>query len=245
MKIIVLGDTHGRDYWKKIITKESYDKVIFIGDYFDSHDPGSYSTQQILNFREIIKFKKENSDKVILLLGNHDFHYLPGINEHYSGYQSHASFDIQEILKENLELLQVCHIENNFLFVHAGITNTWLKLRDTKLEEINDLLKTNYSILGFTPGRYYDPYGDEICQSPIWVRPDSLYRDKIEGYHQVVGHTTQLKGINLDYTDHQTRSFDPNVKRYNVILVDALTKDNFPPQYLVIENDIPKVVNFE
>ena len=38
---IVIGDTHGRNYWKKIIKHENPNRVIFIGDYFDSFDiPG-------------------------------------------------------------------------------------------------------------------------------------------------------------------------------------------------------------
>ncbi len=37
MKTIVIGDIHGRTSWKDIIEKEqTWDKVIFIGDYFDS-----------------------------------------------------------------------------------------------------------------------------------------------------------------------------------------------------------------
>ena len=33
--------------------------------------------------------------------------------------------------------------------------------------------------------------GDEICQTPIWVRPYSLRSDKLDYYIQVVGHTPQ------------------------------------------------------
>ena len=36
-KVIVLGDTHGRDIWKKIVeANPDADLFIFIGDYFDS-----------------------------------------------------------------------------------------------------------------------------------------------------------------------------------------------------------------
>ena len=33
MKLLALGDIHGRDIWQKIISIETYDKVIFIGHY--------------------------------------------------------------------------------------------------------------------------------------------------------------------------------------------------------------------
>ena len=38
MKTIAIGDIHGLSIWKDIINKENPDKVIFIGDYFDSFD---------------------------------------------------------------------------------------------------------------------------------------------------------------------------------------------------------------
>ena len=35
-KTIIIGDIHGRDIWKNIVAQEQADRVIFIGDYFDS-----------------------------------------------------------------------------------------------------------------------------------------------------------------------------------------------------------------
>lgn len=71
MKIIALGDIHGRDIWKDIVKKESdADKIVFVGDYVDTHDNIS-PYKQVDNFKEIVEYKKENKDKVILLIGNH------------------------------------------------------------------------------------------------------------------------------------------------------------------------------
>ena len=88
MKLIALGDTHGRLNWKDIVAKEleSSDRVIFIGDYFDTHYDET-PEQQLSNFNDIVTFKKANIDKVTLLIGNHDMHYLSGVNESYSGFQ--------------------------------------------------------------------------------------------------------------------------------------------------------------
>ena len=57
--------------------------IIFLGDYFDSRDGISIGDQQ-KNFDDILKFKELNTDKVKLLFGNHDYHYLPHVQEHYS-----------------------------------------------------------------------------------------------------------------------------------------------------------------
>ena len=58
MKTLFLGDTHGRSVWKKIVEKENPDRVIFIGDYFDSFDiPG---IEQIHNFKEIVDLYRKS-----------------------------------------------------------------------------------------------------------------------------------------------------------------------------------------
>ena len=52
MKTLILGDIHGRDIWEDIFNKELPDRVIFMGDYFDSFDiPGVI---QMDNFKNII-----------------------------------------------------------------------------------------------------------------------------------------------------------------------------------------------
>lgn len=200
MKILAVGDTHGRTNWKQIVANNTFDKIIFIGDYFDTHDDIS-PEQQKNNFKEIIAYKKQNVDNVELLIGNHDFHYLKGISEHYSGYQASQYFDFQELLQEaiKLDFLKICHIHNNFLFVHAGITKTWCYNHDIDISNlessINELFKYTPQSFCFRVGANFSMYGDDICQSPIWVRPRSLYIDKIDNYIQVVGHTIQDKLI--------------------------------------------------
>lgn len=75
MKVLILGDIHGRKVWKEIIEKENADKIIFLGDYVSTHD-GISEEEQIENLEEILSFKEENPEKVILLRGNHDVQHL-------------------------------------------------------------------------------------------------------------------------------------------------------------------------
>lgn len=199
-KLIVIGDIHGRNIWKQIVNQD-FNKFIFIGDYFDSHYSGYLANRQIENFKDIIQFKRDNFNKVVLLVGNHDFHYMQGVGEHYSGYQSMYQFDIQEQLTLNRDCLQMCYINNNYLFTHAGVSKTWCNRNDIDVlttmnleQDIND--KFNYQLFKsfrFTSGDNYSEYGDDITQSPIWIRPNSLNKDGICGYTQINGHTTQDK----------------------------------------------------
>lgn len=193
-KITIIGDIHGRTVWKKIVEKESdSDFFIFLGDYADSYEnltPGF----QINNFKEILKFKDENPHKVVLLVGNHDLHYV--IGEQWSRWSLKTQELFNELKLRDLILngtLQACkHFPSKQLwFSHAGITNTWL--RNYRLlfneKEINDLLIEDPNCFGFLGDNYSDPYGDDVFQSPTWIRPTSLNDDLPYEGIQFVGHT--------------------------------------------------------
>jgi hypothetical protein len=197
MKTVILGDTHGRDYWKSIVANEAPDRVIFIGDYFDSFD--NTAVEQMHNFKEIIDWKQSGQSEVIMLIGNHDYHYMRGVTQYYSGYQSGARPAIEQLLYENRQHMQMCYQMGDFLFTHAGVSYDWLKINkwegwESVEEKINDLWEYTPNVFSFA-GR--DPYGDSKISSPIWIRPYSLQaanRDTLrDQFIQVVGHTTQGK----------------------------------------------------
>jgi hypothetical protein len=199
MKLIAIGDIHGRTDWKQIVSNIDFDKVVFVGDYFDT-DEDITPEQQKSNFEDLLTYKKENMNKVVLLLGNHDFHYLRNVNETYYGFQELHKTDFQKMLHKAIDsdLMQMCFIYKNYLFSHAGVTKTWLSnngyINNEPLEIfINNLFKNQPLAFIFTIGVNNSTYGDDVCQSPIWVRPQSLLIDALIDYIQIVGHTTQIK----------------------------------------------------
>jgi predicted phosphodiesterase len=224
MKIIALGDTHGRDTWKSIVKTEleSSDKIIFIGDYFDSRDDIDASAQ-IENFKQILDLKKTNPDKIVLLIGNHDFHYLKGCGETYSGYQQYAAMDINEVLQPALSSghIQICHVFDEYIFSHAGLTQTWCENNDIDLfnieESVNVKFMKSMESFKFEYGENLDRSGDDVTQSPIWVRIPSLLKDMVKGFTYVIGHTT-IREM------HMANS---------VIAIDCLGTSK---EYLVIQN---------
>lgn len=227
MKIIVLGDIHGRTVWKDIITKENPDKVIFIGDYVDSFDvPWDV---QLNNLSDIIQYRIDNPDKVVTLLGNHDFHYTRMCTDRYSGYQQAAGYQFTPLIENAITagLFIAVYRHENFLFTHAGLTNTWCKFNNVDLKgdfvtQINEMLEFQGMQFNFQ-GR--DPYGDDPTQGPMWVRLNSLQADQIPGFTQVVGHTDH---------EHITRYGD------NIIAIDALRNK----EYLVIEDGVDTPTKF-
>lgn len=228
MKLIALGDTHGRSKWKDIVEKEKgSDKIVFIGDYFDAKDGGYSANRQIENFKEIVEFKRQNLDKVILLLGNHDFHYLTDAGEHYSSFQFGYKDDINKVLQPVVDerLIQMCYKDERYVFTHAGVTKTWCgnnNITTDNLEnDINNLFWDDLTKFRFTMGDNGSYGGNDITQTPIWVRPQSLVKDMVDGIVCIVGHT-QVKEVTVLEED-------------NLILIDCLGSSD---DYLVIENNI-------
>jgi hypothetical protein len=226
MKIVAIGDTHGRSKWKEIVDVEKdFDKFIFIGDYFDAKDGGYSANQQIENFKDIVEFKRSNPDKVILLIGNHDFHYLKGVNEEYSSFQWSYRKDINDALQPVVDegLIQMSYQDGKYFFSHAGITKTWCENNNINsnnlVDDINNLFRDDVTKFRFTMGENDSYGGNDITQPPIWVRPQSLVKDMVDDIICIVGHT-QVKEVTF-------------MKEDNLILIDCLgTNDD----YLVIEN---------
>ena len=202
-KLLVIGDIHGKTIWKDIIEKEIPDEVVFIGDYFDNWE-NSPAVEQIDNFNNIVDFKKSNICPTTILIGNHDFQYMRGIDNKCSGYQSVNRTDIELALYNAEEHIQACYNYHGHLFSHAGVSYSWLK--DNEWDEnqpveefVNDLFK-------YKPRSFYfvgpNPYGNNPNESPLWIRPKALENDIVENkfqfkYCQIVGHTAKNS---IEYT---------------------------------------------
>ena len=208
MKLVAIGDIHGRDYWKQIIDQEQdADIFVFVGDYFDSFT--IKGANQINNFLDIIEFKKQSKVPVILLLGNHDYHYYPGIEDNgTSGYQTLMAPSIKHVIDDNKQHLQVAYQVGEFVFTHAGLSSEWLDDNIVMWDVpnlamyVNDLFyyqpqKLAYRSYKQVGDKVYGVggYGNETFQGPLWIRPAALMQANKETLRkqiiQVVGHTPQ------------------------------------------------------
>jgi predicted phosphodiesterase len=238
MKTVVLGDTHGRQFWKLVVNslETDLDRLIFIGDYFDSFDING--KDQINNFLDIIEYKKTGGKEVILLIGNHDHHYFYGVgNTGTSGYQAVMAPVIGHVLEENKEHLQMAYQFEDFLFTHAGVGETFMNdiygkdgwSVDNLANDLNELWKHKPHAFTFNG---WNASGDDMGQTPIWIRPLSLTKDShnIRKYlKQVVGHTGQRE-ILLD---------EKSTLKYKYYFIDTL--GSAKGQYLIIEDKTLKI----
>lgn len=244
MRILVIGDIHGRTIWKDIIEKENPDRVIFLGDYVSTHENIS-AKQQLSNLEDILNYKEENSNKVILLRGNHDVQHFSyywaecsGLDKEVLNYMSEEDFK-----KRFLSFTQWIHVDKELrtIFSHAGISARWLQdvekyivrtrgpqyddgtIDQEALLELINTIEPN-EIFGFIPDSPYDYYGNSVTQSLTWIRPQALCRCNISDYDQVVGHTPVSKITNIKQATKKHR---------NIWLCDALKTG----QYLIIDNN--------
>jgi hypothetical protein len=208
MKLVAIGDIHGRNYWKQIVDQEQdADMFVFVGDYFDSFT--IKGPEQINNFLDIVEFKKQSKVPVILLLGNHDYHYYPGIEDNgTSGYQTLMAPSIKHVVDDNKQHLQAAYQVDEFVFTHAGLSSEWLDDNIIMWDVpnlamyVNDLFyyqpqKLAYRSYKQVGDQVYGVggYGSETFQGPLWIRPKALMAANKETLRkqiiQVVGHTPQ------------------------------------------------------
>jgi hypothetical protein len=199
MKILTLGDVHGRDrwafhthgstyefnhwrtmvengvpaddkeFWKEMPYSE-YDKIVFVGDYVDSFD---LSNVIILdNLKNILFFKQALPDKVVLLLGNHDIQYfIP--NEVCSGYRAEMRPDLYNLFNDNKECFKAAHLEED----KDGKKYLWTHAGLTKgwhTEVLRDVNSPNYRLTDFFIGSHSWKI-DKFLNLLLELRVDNLF----------------------------------------------------------------------
>lgn len=222
MKILVLPDIHGRQFWKKPCENiDEYDKVIFLGDYLDPYGFEDISVEDAIdNFDKILEFADQHKDKVEMLLGNHDMPYYSKKYKSFSMWHcrhSHKHCDeVRERFEERKDMFKIATTHDDVLFTHAGCTPGWLKTVFSPFEfaSLEKLVDDLNGLLDSTKGLKYlfmvseDRGGRDRYASCIWadVTDTMWYQDILRNpkadfpkdtldvirMKQVFGHTLQL-----------------------------------------------------
>ena len=235
IKYLIIPDVHGRTFWKepvKYVLENTDAKIIFLGDYLDFYKDEfieSYNLDEtadifwenynrlcndtINNFKEIIELKQNNSDRITLLLGNHDCGYA------ISKYICESRMDkknyrlISKLFDDNRDIFQLADEayinDKHFIFSHAGINKKYAEhcFQDAVTEEnVVELFNKsyhdeNYGILdslgmySYFRGRYGGQYGSLIwADAREWFTGDEDSSIKNEAYgYSVIGHTLLSK----------------------------------------------------
>lgn len=194
MEVLVLPDIHSRLFWKEAVDKWT-GQIIFLGDYIDpySFEWSDKLPDPVDSLLEILNFKDCNQERVTLLLGNHDFHYM------FDGYNgSRLDYDnwdtLHQIYNEDKEFFQIAKQIDDTLFTHAGVSTAWLKIHELTLPKTDADVFLN-EIFNTTPNIFWEMSWERggWCStgSPIWH--DVREFDCDDTLFQVFGHTQLRK----------------------------------------------------
>lgn len=210
--MIIIPDIHGRNFWKEAVAGREEDIIIFLGDYLDPY-PDDFPDktddeiweQTWNNFNDIIEFKKKHSSNVVLLLGNHDLHYIYPKMDDSSRYDYERAAQIKEKFNENKDIFLLAYERmingKRFIFSHAGIHKLWTA--DWFGSSVTDKNVVDYMNNGFLTNdpslpRALDQYstyrgGWESYGSMVWADVREWWSEKPHpssfGDVQVFGHT--------------------------------------------------------
>ena len=197
--ILIVPDVHGRDFWLPALDYQG--DIIFLGDYTDPY-PQEKRTQEdaYLGMLKIVDFKRQNPDRVTLLIGNHEMHYY---NEGFagSGRFSKAYYPKYNAILtgDNTKgLFQICKQIDNFLFIHAGLTKGWYDLHYKDFENLGSTFEEQLTNVFFAKMHIFHEAswtyrgGLDDHGSPLWADYRE-FDDEKEHFPpdiiQIIGHT--------------------------------------------------------
>ena len=230
-EILVVPDIHGRDFWLPALDYKG--EVIFLGDYTDPYPQEGFEEKDAYEgFLKIVEFKKQNPDRVTLLIGNHELHYYH--RRFMAGRFNRYYFErYNELLTsdDNKNLFQICRQIDNYLFIHAGLTKGWYDhhyndfkdLGATLEERLNKVFFENMEVYHEAAAKYRGGFHE--AGSPLWADVHELWDEKehfAPEIIQIIGHT-------------QIKETEPIIKE-NVWLIDNrqlyLFRDNAIEKYV-------------
>ena len=239
MNNLVIGDLHTKfDTLEKVISYfddgSTIERIIFLGDYVDDWNKAPEASYNLLT--RLIAFKKAYPNKVVLLLGNHDFSEWMGGKFKCSGFNPVTHTIVKPLFDENEDLFQLAFSDGKYLYTHAGITSSWVKdiqlIDDLYLPHNKDnpyewadylnwvLKERNNDFVAYkifnTLNRVGGYRGGFDSPSPIWADKQELIAKPLKNINQIVGHTP-VKTI----TTHTVRNTGKTI--FELIFCDTLS----------------------
>ena len=199
MKLLILGDIHGRKFWREVINnnESKVDKVIFLGDYLDPYPEEIEENPELMEceyfgdaknllkmLEDIVSLKKNSPNKYILLCGNHTCSYIwskfhAASRTDYKNWEKYHKF-----FSENLDYFNLVWIEDDVIFSHAGISEGWaedflyssMKYDEGAKLEKNSVVFETARVLKDTPLKNFNKYYiDSISHISHYRGGDQFY----------------------------------------------------------------------
>jgi len=206
-QLVIIPDVHGRDFWREAVRLRPDAEFLFLGDYIDPYPHEGISRDKAFaGLLDIIAFKDANPEKVTLLMGNHDLHYLypnlMGSRYDYVNAGRNAS-----LFREKRSLFSLAHETTaggkRFLFSHAGVGRGWITRylptldgKDLNAELLNGMAELPAFVRALGDVSFYRGGGDPFG-SMVWadVNEHMDEGNRFPEVVQVFGHTMDSQPV--------------------------------------------------
>lgn len=185
MKTLVIPDIH--EQYKDLLALgpriDSADKVVCLGDYFDTF--GVTHTPEVAAW---VAERIVNVDKFTFLLGNHDTPYLFGHREMMcSGHKAWKTPIVLALLAKHIDLFHLCVDVDGYILSHAGWHPSMLQYAD-EVSIADALLTVKRGEMHPLFGAGASRGGNQPVGGIVWLDFKHEFVD-IDEMPQIVGHT--------------------------------------------------------
>jgi hypothetical protein len=248
MTTLIIPDVH-QDIQsvKKIFAIEdinSFDEVIFLGDWFDSfHEPPKVASfkDTCLFVRDLV-WENNKNKKMVFLVGNHDLAYIynnkkggyasvaPSITYWCSGVTKSKIGTFRQVfydkgLKDDwfLENFKIAHRSQGWIFSHAGMVNRQIPYGFTVDQVIDEVLPDvwlNFRNVAYRQNALISAVGvarggQDNTGGLLWLDYHNEFHASSDIGKQVFGHSyVPEPTATAMNTDYESWNLDTNLKDY-------------------------------
>ena len=256
MKTLVIPDVHqdlaGVRKVFQLENLESFDEVIFLGDWLDSfHEPPKVSSfkDTCLFLRDLVWNNKSN--KMVFLVGNHDLAYIynnkksgyssivPSLTYWCSGVTKNKIGTFRQVfydksLKDDwfIDNFKIAHKSQGWIFSHAGMVNRQIPYGYTIDKVIDEVLpdvwanfrNTLHSKNALISAVGTVRGGQDNTGGLLWLDYYSEFFPSADVGKQVFGHSYVPEPTATAFdTEYESWNLDTNLKDYAIIRDGRLT----------------------
>lgn len=239
-RVLIIPDVHQDIDFVRTALQETYDHVVFIGDWFDTFKTDVFGFEETVN--AVNSIFDMLGDKATWLVGNHDIAYIATykkdftkarINENFycSGVTNSKARKFSKLINPKWFDAQELSIKvGDFVISHAGFNvynffPTEDGLQDSELRIIENFTDAwAYSRREFMHGLHWIWYvgsargGYHRVGSPVWQDWAQEFVP-LDDVGQIVGHTCQdgFHNIRMKHSnEHKNYCIDTNQKAYAI-----------------------------
>lgn len=222
MKILSVGDLHGKPVWEDI-DADKYDLVYFVGDIYDEFDHIRTMDEVHDNALALVQ-RARDLGNWFFCIGNHDAHYFKWQEPIFkqvrgAGFNEKQLYRAYHLYIENKDLFKVAYQYNNYLWTHAGLSQAGYNFHfkemvdtliatqngvNTLADALNKMWDLNYEPLFYAP---LSRGGDDTYGGPLWASKSDTIGGPLSGWHQIVGHTATADIIHKELNENTSITY--------------------------------------